>query len=260
MADASAADGLAHAVTYFMDKENPPTPGKRILVVEDETDLADLICYNMEREGYECRSVAAGNLVLDEIRQQRPDLVLLDRMLPGLSGDEVVGQLKRNSATANIPIILLTAKAEESDQLVGFALGADDYVSKPFSMKVLLARVTALLRRLESDSPADDVLEAGPLRLSTSHHQVTLHGEPVPLTATEFRLLATLMKAQGRVLDRARLIDSVLGAETIVTDRTIDVHVTAVRRKLRAAAEWVQTVRGVGYTFRQPAKSPTRKS
>ncbi len=243
-----------------MDKENTLAAGKAILVVEDETDLADLICYNLEREGYECRCVGAGNVVLDEVRRARPDLILLDRMLPGLSGDDIVAQLKKNPATSGIPIILLTAKAEESDQLVGFALGADDYVTKPFSMKVLLARVTAMLRRVESGPAVDDVMEAGPLRLSTSHHQVTLNGEPVPLTATEFRLLAALMKAQGRVLDRARLIDIVLGAETIVTDRTIDVHVTAVRRKLKSAAEWVQTVRGVGYTFRPPAKSPARKT
>lgn len=232
-------------------------PRKTILIVEDETDLADIVRYHAEREGYECRCAGAGDEALEQVRRHRPDLILLDRMLPGLSGDEVAARLKRDPATASIPVIMLTAKVEESDQLVGFALGADDYVSKPCSMKVLMARVAALLRRTEA--PADrDQIEAGPIGLSESHYEVTVQGEPVALTVTEFRLLAALMKARGRVLDRARLIDVALGSETIVTDRTIDVHITAVRKKLKSAAGWIQTVRGVGYTFRQPAETRVR--
>lgn len=236
------------------DKEKAAQKHARgsILVVEDEADLADMLCFNLEREGYECRTTSSGDLALEMIRKEQPDLLLLDRMLPGIPGDEVVAQLKRDPATASIPVILVTAKTEETDELVGFALGADDYIAKPFSMKLLLARIGAVLRRSEAADSDADVLALGPVRLVPSRYEVTVNDENVPLTTTEFKLLKTLMNARGRVLSRSQLLDAVLGSEVIVTDRTIDVHVTALRKKLGEAGRWIQTVRGVGYTFRQP--------
>ncbi|HEY3245945.1 MAG TPA: response regulator transcription factor [Phycisphaerae bacterium] len=226
--------------------------GKTVLIVEDESDLAELLAYNLEREGYVCRQARDGNAALAEACRPPVDLVLLDRMLPRLSGDEVAAQLKRDSRTVGIPIIMLTAKAEESDELVGFALGADDYVSKPFSMKLLLARVTAMFRRAEVTDAPRDVLNEGPIRLDMARHELTVHDVPVVLTATEFRLLRALMSADGRVLDRGRLIDEVMGSGVIVTTRTVDVHITALRRKLGDSAGWIHTLRGVGYAFRLP--------
>jgi DNA-binding response OmpR family regulator len=226
--------------------------GRSILVVEDEADLAEVLCYHLEKEGYACRRLHDGLSALAEVRRQAPDLILLDRMLPRASGDEVAQRLKRDPRTAAIPIIMLTAKAEETDELVGFALGADDYVSKPFSMKLLLARIAAVLRRGEAAAESGDVLTAGPIVLDRGRHEVTVEGAPIAPTATEFRVLAALMAARGRVLDRNQLIDSVLGCGVAVTNRTIDVHVAALRRKLGSAAGWIQTVRGVGYTCREP--------
>ena len=225
---------------------------RTVLVVEDEVDLVDLLRYNLEREGYAVRATSDGATALVEVKRQPPDLILLDRMLPGMSGDEVIAQLRRDPQTAAIPVIMLTAKAEESDALVGFAIGADDYVTKPFSMKLLLARVAAVLRRSEATDAQQDVVMLGPIRLDASRYEVCVHDAPVQLTTTEFKLLRALMSAGGRVLTRGQLIDHVLGTGVAVTDRTIDVHITALRRKLGDAAGWVQTIRGVGYTFREP--------
>jgi len=225
---------------------------KFVLVVEDEIDLNETISYNLEREGFGCRRVANGEAAIAEARRSAPDLIILDRMLPGRSGDDVVTELRRDPRTATVPVLMLTAKAEESDELVGFALGADDYVTKPFSMKLLLARVAALLRRSEAPESPGDVVTVGPISVDQSRHEVMVDGELITLTTTEFRVLKTLMVASGRVLDREQLINLVLGPMVAVTDRTIDVHIAAVRKKLGAAANWVQTVRGVGYTFREP--------
>lgn len=226
---------------------------KMILVVDDEVDLSETVSYNLEREGFACRRVANGDAAIAEARRSTPDLIVLDRMLPGRSGDDVVKELRRDPRTAAVPVLMLTAKAEESDELVGFALGADDYVTKPFSMKLLLARVSALLRRSDTPDAPGDIISVGPISVDQSRHEVTVEGELVPLTTTEFRVLKTLMVASGRVLDREQLINLVLGPMVAVTDRTIDVHIAAVRKKLGSAANWVQTVRGVGYTFRTPA-------
>ncbi len=228
------------------------TTTKTILIAEDETDLSELLSYNLQKEGYVCRCVADGAAAIDDVRRQPPDLIVLDRMLPKKSGDEVASALQREARTATIPIIMLTAKAEESDQLVGFALGATDYVTKPFSMKVLVARVAAMFRRSETATTPSTKLSAGPIELDVDRFEVTVNAERIPLTTTEFRILKTLMAANGRVLDRARLIDMVLGSAVAVTDRTIDVHIAALRKKMGAGAIWVQTVRGVGYTFRSP--------
>lgn len=228
---------------------------RSILVVEDETDLGELLRYNLEREGYICSLVTDGRSALNEIGNKPPDLLILDRMLPGMSGDEVIAQMRRDPRTSATSVLMLTAKAEESDELVGFALGADDYVTKPFSMKLLLARVGALFRRLDMEGPKQDVLSAGPIHLDVNRYELTVEGEPIALTATEFRVLKALMSVNGRVLTRSHLIETVMGTAVAVTDRTIDVHITALRKKLGDAAGWIQTVRGIGYTFRQPTGS-----
>ncbi len=228
-----------------------------ILIVEDEADLAETLCYHLQREGYRCRRAADGQRAVAEATRQPPDLVLLDRMLPGLSGDEVATRLKRDSRTAAVPIVMLTAKAADDDELVGFALGADDYVRKPFSVKLLLARVAAVLRRKEEAAAAREVLAVGPVTLDHGRHEVLVQGRPVELTATEFRILAALMAARGRVLTREQLIDAVLGVGAAVTNRAMDVHIAALRKKLGPAAECVATVRGVGYAFRTLEREPT---
>jgi len=230
---------------------------KTILIAEDEADLVELLRYNLEREGYQCRCVADGESAVAEARRNPPDALILDRMLPRLSGDEVIAKLRRDPRTAELPIIMLTAKAEESDELVGFALGADDYVTKPFSMKLLIARVGAILRRTSSELPASDVFTVGPLTLDRSRRELTVEGIGVTLTTTEFGILWELMAARERVLSRDQLIDSVLGTGAIVTDRTIDVHVAALRKKLGNASSFIQTVRGVGYALRQNTGADT---
>ena len=227
--------------------------GRTILVVEDENDLADLICMNLEREGYVCRCAPDGGSALAEVRQHRPDLVVLDRMLPGRSGDDVAAHLKRDPVTAGLPILMLTAKAEETDQLVGFALGADDYVVKPFSMKVLLARVGAILKRAYPGEAPTAVLSAGPIVVDEGRREVTVDRRAVVLTTMEFGILKALISAGGRVLSREQVIDAVLGRGVAVTDRTIDVHIASLRKKVGRAAPWIQTVRGVGYAYREPA-------
>ncbi len=227
---------------------------KNILVVEDEADLRELIGFNLEREGYRCRQAAVGDAALAEITKSIPDLVILDRMLPNKSGDEVLAQVRREQRTAAIPVLMLTAKADESDELVGFAIGADDYVTKPFSMKALIARVAALLRRTQ-EGPSDDakgLLSSGPVTLDADRHCVSVEDEAVTLTATEFRLLKAIMSAAGRLRSREQLIDAAIGEDVAVVDRTIDVHIAALRKKLGSAAAWVQTVRGAGYIWRAP--------
>jgi two-component system phosphate regulon response regulator PhoB len=227
---------------------------RSILVVEDESDLASTLCYQLERAGFRCRIAPDGHSAIAQVQQQLPDLVILDRMLPGISGDQVAMRLRSDARTARIPIIMLTARAEETDELIGFALGADDYVRKPFSMKLLLARIEALLRRQEGLSSSADVLHVGPIVLDRERHEVTVEGRPVTLTVTEFRLLSALLLARGRVLSRDQLIDAALGTTAVVTERTIDVHVSALRKKLGEAGRWVRTIRGVGYALRAPAE------
>jgi len=227
-----------------------------VLVVEDETDLAELLQYHLEREGYHCRRVNDGQQALAEAQRQPPDVIILDRMLPGLSGDEVAVRLRREPRTAGVPILMLTAKAEDEDELVGFALGADDYVRKPFSMKLLLARLDALLRRQRAATGKREVLTIGPVTLDHGRHEVRVSDRVVELTATEFRILSVLMGARGRVLSREQLIDQALGQGAPVTNRAMDVHIAALRKKLQEAAGYIHTVRGVGYAFRLPENEP----
>jgi DNA-binding response OmpR family regulator len=238
-----------------------PRKGKRrVLVVDDEKDLVELITYNLGRNGFDVMTAYNGNDALELAQREVPDLVVLDLMLPGIDGTEVARRLRADARTAAVPIVMLTAKGEETDVVVGLTLGADDYVTKPFSMKILLARINTVLRRNEQASGAaaaagaageGGVLKAGPLAIDLSRHEVAVDGEPVRLTLTEFKLLSSLVAARGRVLTRDQLMDKAMGPDVFVTDRAIDVHVTAIRKKLGAASWLVHTVRGVGYRVQE---------
>ncbi len=221
---------------------------KRIILVEDEPDMAELVALRLKREHYDVEVAHDGQEGLKRIRANPPDLVLLDLMLPRLSGTELAAKLRAEARTARVPIIMLTARSEESDVVLGLHIGADDYVTKPFSMSVLMARVSAVLRRSEpAEAGEQEILTAGPIRIDNQRHLVEVGGRPAALTLTEFRLLRAIVAARGRVLTRNQLIDKALGADAVVTDRTIDVHVTGLRRKLGEARRYIQTVRGVGY-------------
>jgi DNA-binding response OmpR family regulator len=220
---------------------------KAILIVEDERDLADLLSYNLGRAGFATAAAHSGPDALKAVAAAPPDLILMDVMLPGLSGTEVTGRLRANPATASIPILMLTAKGEEVDQIVGLTMGADDYLTKPFSTKVLIARIHALLRRSDRSTVAPRALSLGAVSLNLDTHEAFVHGGNIHLTLTEFRLLAGLIHAQGRVLSRSVLMNRAMGPGVTVTERTIDVHITAIRRKLGDQGSLIKTVRGVGY-------------
>jgi DNA-binding response OmpR family regulator len=226
---------------------------KTVLVVDDEKDIVDLVTYNLRRNGYEVLAAFDGREAVEIAQRETPDLILLDLMLPGMDGTEVARRLKADSRTATIPLIMLTAKGEETDVVVGLTLGADDYVTKPFSMKILLARLNTVLRRSEQVASAGEsaMLKAGPLTIDAAKHEVLVDGEPVKLTLTEFKLLAALVGARGRVLTRDQLMDKAMGTDVFVTDRAIDVHVTAIRKKLGTANWLIHTVRGVGYRLQE---------
>lgn len=223
---------------------------ERILVVDDEKDLLDLVAYHLTNAGYNVTTAADGETALEKARERPPDLILLDILLPDLPGLDVCRILKSGERTRSVPIIFLTAKNEEIDRVVGFELGADDYVSKPFSPRELVLRVRALLKRRKGEGETRPPLVAGNLRVDRDRHEATLEGKPIELTATEFRLLAHLMDNGGRALSRDHLLDSVWGTDAFVTDRTIDTHVKRLRAKLGASGDRVETVRGVGYRFR----------
>ena len=222
--------------------------GEHILIVEDEADIAELLEYNLERQDYDPQCVASGEEGLVQAREARPDLVVLDLMLPGLSGLEVCRRLKADPQTARIPIIMLTAKGEEEDIVAGFEAGADDYVTKPFRPKVLLARVKAVLRRgAHRRAREDEVMEIGDLEIHPGRHQVRVDGAPTDLTRTEFRILQFLASRPGWVFTRSQIVRAVHGDDYPVTGRSVDVQVAALRRKLGPAGGLIQTVRGVGY-------------
>jgi len=221
---------------------------RRVLVVDDERDLADLLVYNLRKAGFDAAAVYDGRAAVRDATSNPPDLIILDLMLPELSGLEVASRVRGHPASATVPILMLTAKAEEVDQVVGLSVGADDYITKPFSLRVLLARIEAILRRT-GESAGRAELRCGPITLHTELHRVHADGQPVTLTLTEFRLLAALMQAGGRVLGRDKLIARALGPGITVTERTIDVHITAIRRKLGPHGDLIRTVRGVGYSM-----------
>ena len=222
--------------------------GEHILIVEDEADISELLEYNLERQDYDPQSVATGEEGLVQAREGQPDLVILDLMLPGLSGLEVCRRLKGDPETREIPVIMLTAKGEEEDVIAGFEAGADDYVTKPFRPKVLLARVRAVLRRrADRKTRDDDVLELAGVEIHPGRHEVRIGGRGVELTRTEFRILQFLASRPGWVFTRTQIVRSVHGEDYPVTGRSVDVQVAALRRKLGDAGSLIQTVRGVGY-------------
>jgi len=209
--------------------------------------MADLVAARLRREGYQADAAYDGVSGLERIRSDPPDLAIVDIMLPRMSGTDLLAEMRQDPRTAGVPVIIMTAKGGEADVVVGLRLGADDYVTKPFSLSVMAARVQAVLRRARAAVPKEGVLRAGPIAIDAGRHLVRVGGRAVPLTLTEFRLLLALAAARGRVLTRSQLIDHAMGVSVIVTDRTIDVHMTSLRRKLGGARAAVRTVRGVGY-------------
>lgn len=225
-----------------------------ILLVEDEQDLLELLRYNLTREGFSVQTAMTGEDGLKKAREigKSLDLVLLDLMLPGIDGLEVCRALKGRDHTSGIPVIMLTAKGEESDIVRGLEYGADDYITKPFSPRVLMARIQAVLRRSETDPSRNNssVIEIGAVSIDTERHEVLVKGEPASLTATEFKLLSLLASKAGRVFTRQQIIETIHEGYAAVTDRSVDVQVVSLRRKLGEAGRNIETVRGVGYRFR----------
>jgi two-component system phosphate regulon response regulator PhoB len=228
----------------------PPTARLRILLIEDEREITDPLTYSLEREGYETIVAHEGAEGLRKAQTLLPDLIILDLMLPGVSGEEICRQLRAGEKTRDIPIIILSAKAEETDQVVGFSLGADDYVTKPFSMKVLLQRIKALQRRFDGGGDPLEVIEHLNVRIDRVRHRAFVAGRELELTPTEFRLLECLVRQPGRAFTRHQLMDAAIGDGAIVLERTIDVHIKTLRRKL-GDMDLIETVRGVGYRFRE---------
>ena len=224
----------------------------RILIIEDERPLVEILQINLAREGFETTSARDGNEGQRMAQVNIPDLILLDLMLPGRSGLDICRDLKSSNITKHIPIIMITAKGEESDQLIGFATGADDYVTKPFSVKVLIQRIRRELRRKEENLGYDsDTLSHHGIVVDRVRHQVTVHNEEVILTPTEFRLLEALLKRVGRAYSRHELMDAGMGEDAVVLERTIDVHIKSLRKKLGDRSMLVETVRGIGYRLRE---------
>ena len=222
----------------------------RVLVIEDERALTDVLSYNLKREGYEPIVAHDGQEGLRKAQTLLPDLIVLDLMLPVLDGLEVCRELRAGDRTRDIPILMLTAKAEETDQVVGFSLGADDYVTKPFSVKVLVQRLRALQRRRDGGGEPVEVVEHLRVRIDRVRHRAFADGRELDLTPTEFRLLECMLRQPGRAFTRAQLMDAAIGEGAIVLERTIDVHVKTLRRKL-GESDLIETVRGVGYRFRE---------
>lgn len=227
------------------------TPENRILLVEDEQDVVDMLSLNLRKAGGFSVSVASdGASGLKKAREELPALIILDLMLPKMSGLELCKVLKNDAATRHIPIIMLTAKAEEIDRIVGLEVGADDYVTKPFSPREIVLRIKAIMRRSKGES-ADEPLTIGPITLDPVRHFVAVDGARVRLTSVEFKLLSMLMLRRGRVQSRDRLLNEVWGYESVIDTRTVDTHVRRLRRKLGKAADAIETVRGFGYRLRE---------
>lgn len=229
-------------------------PKPKILVIEDERALVEVLSYNLEREGFEVLVAHDGQEGLRQAQLKLPDLVVLDLMLPLKPGLEVCRELRMGPRTREIPIVMVTAKAEESDELVGFATGADDYVTKPYSMKVLIQRIKKELRRvqLQEEAPTGTIIESQGVVIDRHSHKAFFRDQELPLTPTEFRLLEVLIRQAGRAFTRYELMDAAIGEDAIVLERTIDVHIKSLRKKLGEAGELIETVRGVGYRFHEP--------
>ena len=224
-----------------------------ILIVDDEEDIIELIKYNLKNEGYLILTAETGEQAIKTAKQSRPDLIVLDLMLPGMDGLEVTRYLRSNEETRDLPIVMLTAKGEESDIITGLEIGAYDYISKPFSPRVLVARIRAILRRRrkESGSVSEKIKQEGDLIIDRTRHIVTLEGNPLDLTLSEFDLLSFLADKKGWVFTRGQIVDAIRGENYAVTERSIDVVIVGLRKKLRHYAEVIETVRGVGYRFKE---------
>ena len=232
----------------------------RILVVDDEPDITALVAYHLAKTGYRVSTATNGADALRSAREERPDIVVLDLMLPGLSGYEVLAELRKRDETRDVGVILLTARREEADRIKGLSLGADDYLTKPFSPHELALRVAALLRRLASPAVSGgSTMTAGPITIDRAAHKVMLDGEELQLTSTEFKLLLTLLERRGRVQTRPQLLETVWEAQPDIQTRTVDMHVQRLRTKLGEHGPLIETVRGFGYRFRGTDKvSKTR--
>ncbi len=227
------------------------TMTNRILVVDDEPDITALVAYHLAKAGYRVSTAANGPDALRAARDERPDIVILDLMLPGVSGYDVLAELRRRDETREVGVILLTSRREEADRIRGLSLGADDYLSKPFSPQELSLRVNALLRRLGAPAvSAGSTLSAGPITIDRSAHRVMLDGRELTLTATEYKLLLTLVERRGRVQTRPQLLETVWEAQPDIQTRTVDMHVQRLRSKLGETGKLIETVRGFGYRFR----------
>ena len=225
---------------------------EKILVVDDEKDILELIDFNLSKNGYRVRSVTSGEEALDLIKENDYDLIILDLMLPGVDGFDICKIIKADKNKANIPIVMVTAKADEADKVAGLEIGADHYVTKPFSPRELLAIVKATLRRTPVKQEEEKlVIERGDLKIHVGRHEVTLGGEPLELTHLEFRILLALAKKPGWVMTRYQIVDATRGEGISVTDRSVDVHIVSLRKKLGEEANFIETVRGVGYKFKE---------
>jgi phosphate regulon transcriptional regulator PhoB len=225
---------------------------KRILLIEDDRDIVELVRYNMEKEGFQLMAVGDGASGLAQVRKSPPDLLLLDLMLPKLSGLEICKEVRRDETLNRLPIVMLTARGEEADRVVGLELGADDYVTKPFSPRELVARVKALLRRVEPAGATEKVIEIGALRIDPACYRVTRNSKAIPLSTLEFRLLFYLAARPNKVFTRDQLLDAVWGTERFVTPRSVDVYIRRLREKIESVPQrpvFVKTVRGAGYMF-----------
>jgi two-component system phosphate regulon response regulator PhoB len=220
-----------------------------VLVIDDEADLVELVRYNLDKEGFAVLAAADGESGLEAARRRKPDVIVLDVMMPGMDGLEVCRQLRSDERTRLIPLIMLTARAAEADRIVGLEMGADDYVTKPFSPRELTARIKAILRRSNPREQPARLIRHGNLVIDPQRHEVLYREAPLSLTATEFRILQFLAGRPGRVLSRNEILDAAMGEDSDVFDRTIDVHITAIRRKLGEAGRRIETVRGFGYKF-----------
>lgn len=225
-------------------------PKAKILIVEDDKAIVEMLEYNLQEAGYEIVSALNGEEGLALAGRERPDLIILDIMLPIIDGFEVCRMLKNDNAVAHIPIIILSAKSQETDKVVGLELGADDYVTKPFSPRELIARTRAILRRGRGQQPGGKI-ERGDVVVDSARHKVTVGSEEIPLTFTEFRLLEFMARRPGVVFSRSRILDAVSGEDAIVYDRTVDAHVKSLRHKLGPAKDYIETIRGVGYRFKE---------
>jgi two-component system alkaline phosphatase synthesis response regulator PhoP len=225
---------------------------ENILIVEDEKDILELIKYSLGKEGYQVTGLTSGEEALKAARLIKPDLIVLDLMLPGLDGLEICKILKNDSRTGHIPIIMLTAKGEDSDIVAGLEVGADDYVTKPFSPKVLIARIRAFFRRKAKDMRGDDsIIKIHEFNIHPGRHEVLVNDKPIELTMTEFGILHFLARRPGWVYNRYEIVNGVRGEDSIVTDRSVDVQIVGLRKKLGAAGKYIETVRGIGYRFRE---------